>query len=176
MYWILFSQTCLAGKRSYWLIQWKMVCHFHIWWIPSTLSNIYKLYAKWGNKSYKVKWTTKALLQVLKNISRYSEIRSNGLKNWGTFDFCRKFGGVPSSSRPAVLYFCLSDLEWINLFIFINKNYVCLSKIWWGWYCNRYMYELRWQDLGIFWPPNPLRWHFLWHNRWQKVDIFGPPT
>ena len=28
----------------------------------------------------------------------------------------------------------------------------------------------------LFWPPTPLRWHFLWDKHWQKVDIFGPST
>ena len=28
----------------------------------------------------------------------------------------------------------------------------------------------------LFWPPTPLRWHFLWYKHWQKVDIFGPPN
>ena len=26
----------------------------------------------------------------------------------------------------------------------------------------RVIYKLRWQDFGFFWPPTPLRWHFLW--------------
>ena len=31
---------------------------------------------------------------------------------------------------------------------------------------------------GFFWPPTPLRWHFLWYKRWPKVDIFDhlPPS
>ena len=28
----------------------------------------------------------------------------------------------------------------------------------------------------FFWPPTPLRWHFLPNKRWQKVDIFGQPN
>ena len=38
------------------------------------------------------------------------------------------------------------------------------------------VHKLRWQDFGFFWPPIPLRWHFLPYERWQKVEIFGPPT
>ena len=38
------------------------------------------------------------------------------------------------------------------------------------------VHKLRLQDFGFFWPPTPLRLHFLWYERLQKVDIFGPPT
>ena len=38
------------------------------------------------------------------------------------------------------------------------------------------VHKLRWQDFGFFWPPTPLRWHFLPYECWQKVDIFGLPT
>ena len=30
--------------------------------------------------------------------------------------------------------------------------------------------------LDFFWPPTPLRWHFLPYECWQKVNIFGLPT
>ena len=38
------------------------------------------------------------------------------------------------------------------------------------------VHKLRLQDFDFFWPPTPLRLHFLWYKRWQKADIFGPPT
>ena len=38
------------------------------------------------------------------------------------------------------------------------------------------VHKLRWQDFCFFWPPTPLRLHFLWYESLQKVDIFGPPT
>ena len=40
----------------------------------------------------------------------------------------------------------------------------------------RVVHRLRWQAFGFFWPPTPLRWHFLRYKRWQKVDILGQPT
>ena len=30
------------------------------------------------------------------------------------------------------------------------------------------VHKLRRQDFGFFWPPTPLRWHFLWYECWQK--------
>ena len=33
------------------------------------------------------------------------------------------------------------------------------------------VHKLRLQDFGFFWPPTPLRLHFLWYECLQKVDI-----
>ena len=30
------------------------------------------------------------------------------------------------------------------------------------------VHKLRWQEFGIFWPPTPLCWHFLWYKCWQN--------
>ena len=39
--------------------------------------------------------------------------------------------------------------------------------------CFGVVHILRWQVFDFFWPPYPLRWHFLPYRNWQKFDIFG---
>ena len=40
------------------------------------------------------------------------------------------------------------------------------------------IHKLRLQDLGFFWPPTPLRLHFIWYKSLQKVNFFDhlPPS
>ena len=45
------------------------------------------------------------------------------------------------------------------------------NTLWWGG-----IPKLCCHVFGLFWPPTPLRWHFLPYKRWQKQDIFGLPT
>ena len=68
-------------------------------------------------------------------------------------------------SEPAWIYLRLTDFKWYKNGILYFSQFRGHS-------------QTTFTRFGFFWPPTPLRLHFLWHKSLQKVDFFDhlPPS
>ena len=71
--------------------------------------------------------------------------------------------------HPSYVTLPVDMILWI--FIFPPLRGIITQRIWFQTLGS--IHKLHWQVFGLFWPPIPLRWHFLPYKRWQKQIISG---